>query len=313
MIDTILVSLLATVIRVDGALLHLDKGLVDGLRPGDTGEIAYQLRVAGKTKTIEVAGGTLVDVSATEAVLEVETQADGRIQADRQIQLGYQVRFDIPAERTRPADLLGAITALGDEEEVRSALRHWLEREVPRDETMEALLLDLLRDRVDEGPADAPSEASDDSQPPGLVVEGGVYRIGADPPLATHYDQQPSFLAHLAPYRIDTTVFEGGAGLSFDEATAVCASRGMRLPTEFEWEIAATTLDCFQLAPLYEWTASWYQPYPGNEVPAESYGQRYRVLRGSEDLSSAAFRVRRFATPETKLPSINFRCAVSIP
>ena len=31
---------------------------------------------------------------------------------------------------------------------------------------------------------------------------------------------------------------------------------------------------------VWEWTADWYQAYPGNTVVNDSYGQKYRVLRG---------------------------------
>lgn len=48
--------------------------------------------------------------------------------------------------------------------------------------------------------------------------------------------------------------------ISMYEAFAFAAWKGMRLPTEFEWEIASTQLNWGQ---LWEWTNSAYQPYPG--------------------------------------------------
>ncbi len=48
--------------------------------------------------------------------------------------------------------------------------------------------------------------------------------------------------------------------ISFYEAAAYAAWRGMRLPTEFEWEAAARELNW---GLRWEWTNSAYLPYPG--------------------------------------------------
>ena len=47
--------------------------------------------------------------------------------------------------------------------------------------------------------------------------------------------------------------------ISFYEASAFAAWKGMRLPTEFEWEIASQQFDWGK---LWEWTNSAYLPYP---------------------------------------------------
>jgi ergothioneine biosynthesis protein EgtB len=48
--------------------------------------------------------------------------------------------------------------------------------------------------------------------------------------------------------------------ISFYEAAAYAAWKGMRLPTEFEWEAAS---DKFEWGRRWEWTDSAYLPYPG--------------------------------------------------
>ena len=73
--------------------------------------------------------------------------------------------------------------------------------------------------------------------------------------------------------------------LSFYEAHAFAEWSGMRLPTEFEWEIAA---DRFSWGLLWEWTNSAYLPYPGFEKAEGALGEyngkfmlNQMVLRGA--------------------------------
>ena len=48
--------------------------------------------------------------------------------------------------------------------------------------------------------------------------------------------------------------------ISYFEAYAYASWKGLRLPTEFEWEAAATQ---FNWGKRWEWTESAYLPYPG--------------------------------------------------
>ncbi|WP_128546441.1 ergothioneine biosynthesis protein EgtB [Larkinella soli] len=74
--------------------------------------------------------------------------------------------------------------------------------------------------------------------------------------------------------------------VSFYEADAFARRRGRRLPTEFEWEAAATT-GGFDWGRLWEWTNSAYLPYPGFQTAEGAVGEyngkfmiNQMVLRG---------------------------------
>ncbi len=68
---------------------------------------------------------------------------------------------------------------------------------------------------------------------------------------------------------------------------------------------------------VWEWTASWYKAYPNNTVPSESYGERYKTLKGGSwfdcsfyncGISAPVFN-RAFFSIHTKNDSFGFRCA----
>jgi len=70
-----------------------------------------------------------------------------------------------------------------------------------------------------------------------------------------------------------------------------------------------------------EWVASYYEPYPGNNIGDENYGLRNRVVRGGHfrsDINDVRAAARYYSPPELnpaqekRNPSlIGFRCAVS--
>ncbi len=78
--------------------------------------------------------------------------------------------------------------------------------------------------------------------------------------------------------------------VSFYEALAFAEWKGLRLPTEFEWEVAAPKLEWGQ---LWEWTYSAYQPYPGFQKAPGALGEyngkfmiNQNVLRGASVATS---------------------------
>ncbi len=68
---------------------------------------------------------------------------------------------------------------------------------------------------------------------------------------------------------------------------------------------------------VWEWTASWYKPHPGNKQPSENYGEIYKILKGGSwwDCSfykcgiSAPVYNRSFFNPHVRNSSFGFRCA----
>jgi ergothioneine biosynthesis protein EgtB len=79
--------------------------------------------------------------------------------------------------------------------------------------------------------------------------------------------------------------------ISYYEAVAFAAWKGCRLPTEFEWEVAAGQ---FQWGRRWEWTESAYLPYPGFKKAEGAIGE----YNGKFMVSQMVLRGASVATPE---------------
>jgi ergothioneine biosynthesis protein EgtB len=111
-----------------------------------------------------------------------------------------------------------------------------------------------------------------------------VKERGVQSPLYWHLiDGEWSHYALAGLQKIDSE--QPVTHISYFEATAFAAWKGLRLPTEAEWEVAAPQL---QWGQRWEWTESAYLPYPGFSKAEGAVGEyngkfmvNQMVLRGA--------------------------------
>ncbi|PAW92698.1 sulfatase maturase [Mucilaginibacter sp. MD40] len=104
--------------------------------------------------------------------------------------------------------------------------------------------------------------------------------------------------------------------ISYYEAYAYASWKGMRIPTEFEWEVAATK---FNWGLRWEWTESSYLPYPGFAKAPGAIGEYngkfmvgQKVLRGASEVTSpnhSRITYRNFFQPELRWQFTGIRLA----
>ena len=104
--------------------------------------------------------------------------------------------------------------------------------------------------------------------------------------------------------------------ISYYEAFAYAQWKGLRLPTEFEWEISQEN---FKWGSLWEWTESAYSPYPEFKTAEGALGEyngkfmvNQKVLRGSSIATSkdhSRYTYRNFFHPHLRWQFTGLRLA----
>lgn len=190
------------------------------------------------------------------------------------------------------------------------------------------------------------SEYGDHEEKPKQTAQTDAFYIDA-------YEISNTKFAKFDPsFKFPDEKKDNAAIVNWSQAKAHAVWAGKRLPTEKEWEKAARDIDgrtfpwgntydntyvvwdhkstrgtsiakpqspygCFDMAGgVWEWTADWYQPYPGNTTPMEQYGEKYKIMRGGFNFNNHSFirtSQRYYLSPENlRAYPVGFRCVKSV-
>jgi iron(II)-dependent oxidoreductase len=213
-----------------------------------------------------------------------------------------QAREYLERVRARVREALAA-RGVGDGTVYELVLRHELQHSETMRQTM--ALAGLL-------PQGEPALAPMDGEQAWIEVPAGAFAMGAGPDGFAYDNERPRHTVHVDAFQIArlpvSNAESAAAGdlnapvchVSWHEAQTFAGAHGARLPSEAEWEKAASLGLLAGVGQVWEWTASAFGGYPGfqahpyREYSEVFFGDDYRVLRGGSWATSPRVKTRTF-------------------
>jgi iron(II)-dependent oxidoreductase len=145
-----------------------------------------------------------------------------------------------------------------------------------------------------------------DREPEWVEFDAGEFEMGARRNGRFVYDNElPRHPASTGSFAIQNVPALDETGtplqhLSWFDADALARRHGARLPTEGEWERAATSGQLDGIGAVWEWTSTdfngypGFEPYPYREYSEVFFGENYKVLRGGSWATSPFVATKTF-------------------